>query len=91
MGSRTHGCYLSSTVFDGARAFEGVTPDLDLHLSRVNFSAEKMLLKPVVPVDMWRALTAEGLERFDPNAELYIRPMNWADGGGGGGSAVTPK
>ncbi len=33
MGPRTHGAWLGSTVFDGARAFEGVTPDLGLHLA----------------------------------------------------------
>ena len=91
MGSRTHGCYLASTVFDGARAFEGVTPDLDLHLSRVNYSAEKMLLKPVVSQDMWLGLAAEGVARFDRNAELYIRPMYWADGGSGGGVRFDPE
>jgi len=32
MGSRTHGLWLGSTGFDGARAFEGVTPDLDRHV-----------------------------------------------------------
>ena len=31
--------WLGSTVFDGARAFEGVTPDLDRHCARVNESA----------------------------------------------------
>ena len=36
MGPRTHGAWLGSVVFDGARAFEGVTPDLDLHFERVN-------------------------------------------------------
>jgi branched-chain amino acid aminotransferase len=36
MGPRTHGLWLGSTVFDGARAFEGVTPDLDRHCARVN-------------------------------------------------------
>ena len=35
-GPRTHGLWLGSTVFDGARAFEGVTPDLDRHRARVN-------------------------------------------------------
>ncbi len=32
MGPRTHAAWLGSSVFDGARAFEGVTPDLDRHL-----------------------------------------------------------
>jgi branched-chain amino acid aminotransferase len=36
MGSRTHAAWLCSVVFDGARAFEGVTPDLALHCARVN-------------------------------------------------------
>ena len=29
MGPRSHAFWLGSSVFDGARAFEGVTPDLD--------------------------------------------------------------
>ena len=48
MGARTHAAWLGSSVFDGARAFEGVTPDLDLHCARVNQSAKAMYLKPVV-------------------------------------------
>ena len=90
MGARTHGAWMASTVFDGARAFEGVTPDLDLHFARVNYSAEKMLLKPVVSLDAWLDLAAEGLKRFDPKAELYIRPMYWADGGVAGGVKFDP-
>ncbi len=34
MGPRTHAAWLGSTVFDGARAFEGVAPDLDRHWAR---------------------------------------------------------
>ena len=48
MGPRTHAAWLGSMVFDGARAFEGVTPDLELHCARVNRSAEIFLLKPLV-------------------------------------------
>ena len=47
-GPRTHAVWLGSSVFDGARAFEGVTPDLDLHCARVNASAPKLFLKPLV-------------------------------------------
>jgi branched-chain amino acid aminotransferase len=36
MGVPTHAGWLGASVFDGARAFEGVTPDLDLHFERVN-------------------------------------------------------
>jgi branched-chain amino acid aminotransferase len=91
MGPRTHGAWLGSTVFDGARAFEGVTPDLDLHCARVNASAAKFKLKPVVPVETWIGLTREGVARFDRNAELYIRPMYWAQTGIGGGVRFDPE
>ena len=36
LGPRTHAAWLGSMVFDGARAFEGVTPDLELHCARAN-------------------------------------------------------
>jgi branched-chain amino acid aminotransferase len=79
MGPRTHAAWLCSVVFDGARAFEGVTPDLDLHCARVNDSAKKLFLKPTVSVEKWMKLTREGLSRFDKDASLYIRPMYWAE------------
>src|SRR5947209_1585218 len=47
MGARSHATWLGSMVFDGARTFEGVTPDLDLHCGRVNRSAEAFMLKPM--------------------------------------------
>jgi branched-chain amino acid aminotransferase len=79
MGSRTHAAWLCSVVFDGARAFEGVTPDLDLHCARVNDSAKKLFLKPSVSVETWMKLAHEGIARFDQNIALYIRPMYWAE------------
>ena len=91
MGPRTHAAWLGSTVFDGARAFENVTPDLEAHCARVNHSAEKFLLKPVVPVETWAGLALEGVARFDPDAALYIRPMYWADQGFGGGVKFDPE
>ncbi|HWG05463.1 MAG TPA: branched-chain amino acid aminotransferase [Beijerinckiaceae bacterium] len=81
MGVRTHGAWLGSSVFDGARAFEGVTPDLALHCARVNNSAKAMDLKPVVPTETWIGLAREGLKRFEGDAELYIRPLYWAEEG----------
>jgi branched-chain amino acid aminotransferase len=81
MGARTHAVWLGSSVFDGARAFEGVTPDLGLHCARINESAKAMFLKPVVGTDEWLGLVSEGLKRFDKDAALYIRPMYWAETG----------
>jgi branched-chain amino acid aminotransferase len=91
LGPRTHAAWLGSMVFDGARAFEGVTPDLDLHLSRINNSAREMLLDPVVSLDWWRTLVEQGLKRFPVDAQLYIRPMYWAEEGFGGGVRFDPS
>jgi branched-chain amino acid aminotransferase len=82
MGVRSHAAWLCSVVFDGARAFEGVTPDLELHCARVNDSARKLFLKPTVSVEEWVRLAKEGIERFHKDASLYIRPMYWAEKGG---------
>ena len=89
LGPRSHAFWLGSSVFDGARAFEGVTPDLDLHLERVNASALAMNLKPTMSVGEMMELTAEGVAKFPSGTPLYIRPMYWAEEGGA--SAVAPN
>jgi branched-chain amino acid aminotransferase len=86
MGVRTHAAWLCTSVFDGARAFEGVAPDLDLHCARVNASAKVMSLKPLIATETWIGLAREGLKRFDRNAELYIRPMYWPEDAVPGGA-----
>jgi branched-chain amino acid aminotransferase len=91
MGVRTHAAWLCTSVFDGARAFEGVSPDLDLHCARINGSAKAMCLKPDVAVETWVALVREGLKRFDRDAELYIRPMYWAEDAASGAVRPDPE
>jgi len=91
MGPRTHATWLGSTVFDGARTFEGVTPDLEAHMARVNDSARRFNLKPVVPLETWVALAREGIARFAPDDALYIKPMYWPDMGLGGGVKFDPE
>ena len=91
MGPRTHAAWLGTSVFDGARAFEGVTPDLDLHCARINKSVVAMCLDAVVPAETWMGLVHEGLKRFDRDAELYIRPMYWAEEGAPGGVRPDPE
>ncbi len=81
LGPRSHAFWLASMVFDGARAFEGVTPDLDLHCARVNRSALALGLKPTMAPEAIIALAHEGIERFSPLTALYIRPMYWAEQG----------
>ncbi len=82
IGPRTHAFWLGSSVFDGARSFEGVSPDVDRHFARVNQSAAALGLKATVSVDEWQGLLAEGLKKFQSNEAIYIRPMYWAEQGG---------
>jgi branched-chain amino acid aminotransferase len=82
LGPRSHALWLGSSVFDGARAFEGVMPDLDRHCARVNASARTLGLEPSVDVETMVGLTREGVKRFAPGVALYIRPMYWAEQGG---------
>ena len=82
LGPRSHAFWLGSMVFDGARAFEGVTPDLDLHCARVNHSAIALCLKPTMTASRIIELAHEGIARFGKKPELYIRPMYWAEASG---------
>jgi branched-chain amino acid aminotransferase len=82
IGPRTHAFWLGSSVFDGARAFEGVTPDLDQHCARLNRSAQAMWLKPTMSPEAIHELALEGVKKFSKDAALYIRPMYWAERNG---------
>ena len=82
MGVRTHGAWLGSSVFDGARVFEGTAPDLDRHCARINRSAAAMGLKPNVEHGRIVELAREGAKKFGDGAALYIKPMYWGEGEG---------
>ena len=84
MNAADHGTWLGSLVFDGARAFDGLVPDLEPHMARVNASAKVMGLNPTLTTDELVALVRDGLTRFDPQAPVYIRPMYWSTEGGRG-------
>ena len=81
MTSDTNAAWLANTVFDGARAFEGVTPDLDLHCERVIRSALGLGLQPTRTAQEVLALALEGVALFPHGTPLYIRPMFWAEAG----------
>ncbi len=90
LGPRSHAMWLGTTVFDGARWFEGVAPDLDLHAKRVNASAIALGLKPTVSPERIVELTWDGLKKFDGKTAVYIRPMYWAEHGGYMGVPADP-
>ncbi len=81
IGPRDHAMWLASTVFDGARAFDRMVPDLDLHAQRVVRSAQRMGLAPTVDAQRIEELSREAIKRFPPQAELYVRPMFWGKEG----------
>ena len=91
VGPRSHVLWLGSSVFDGGRWFEGVSPDLDRHCARVNASALALGLKPTKTPEEILALALEGLKKFDGKTAVYIRPMYWAEDGGYMGVPADPE
>jgi branched-chain amino acid aminotransferase len=81
IGPTSHAMWLGSTVFDGARWFDGIAPDLDLHCQRVNRSALALGLKPVVTAEDIEDLAWEGCKKFDGKTAVYIKPMYWGEHG----------
>ena len=78
MRAADHGMWQGSSVFDGARYFDGVCPDLALHCARVNRSAEAMMITPTCEAADMVAIIREGLAAYGPGQAVYIRPMYWA-------------
>ena len=89
MRAADHGSWLGTTVFDGARFVNGLTPDLEPHCARANRSAEALLITPTVSAEEMVTLVRGGLKAFGVGAAVYIRPMYWALDGGP--TAVAPK
>jgi branched-chain amino acid aminotransferase len=81
LGASSQSTWLGSLVFDGARGFEGIYPDLDRHSARVNDSARTLGLKPTLTGEAIAGLAKDGLKKFAPDAAVYIRPMYWAEDG----------
>ncbi|MCR9257925.1 MAG: branched-chain amino acid aminotransferase [Alphaproteobacteria bacterium] len=81
VGPMTHGLMLSGFVFDGARAFEDTTPDLDLHCQRAVHSAIVSGFRPDIEAGAIHELAQEGVAKFDKGTQLYIRPVFYAESG----------
>ena len=78
MRAADHGAWLGTTVFDGARYFDGSAPDLLPHCQRVNASARALDLEPSVDAGDMVDIVREGIKGFADDQALYIRPMYWA-------------
>jgi len=81
LGPRTHAMWMSSVVFDGARYFNSVAPDLDRHMARCVRSAELLGLKPTMAAEEIERLAIDGIGKFNADSQLYINPFFYADDG----------
>lgn len=77
-GPMDHAFWMASVVFDGARAFEGLAPDLTPHCERVVRSARTMLLEPKEDATRVEELCREALADLPRDRAYYIRPMFFA-------------
>ena len=77
-GPMDHAFWMSSMVFDGARAFGGLAPDLKPHCERLIRSAESMLLAPPIGADEVDGLCREAIRKLPKDGEYYVRPMFFA-------------
>ncbi|HEY4135303.1 MAG TPA: branched-chain amino acid aminotransferase [Alphaproteobacteria bacterium] len=81
LGPMANAFWMASVAFDGARAFAGVAPDLERHAARLVRSAKVLGLAPTLSADDIAARAWDGIGKFAPGAELYIRPVFYADEG----------
>lgn len=89
MRAADHGMWQGSSIFDGARFFDGVVPDLAKHCARANASAQVLMITPTVDAAEMEAIIREGLRAYSPTQAVYVRPMYWALEGSDLG--VSPK
>lgn len=80
-GPMDHAFWMSSTVFDGARSFQGMAPDLDKHCARLARSARALGFEPTMETEEVLDLCTQAVRKLPKESELYIRPMYFARGG----------
>jgi branched-chain amino acid aminotransferase len=86
LGLMDNATWMSSVAFDGARAFDGVVPDIEAHAARLVRSAKVIGLGPKLDAEQIAARMREGVARFPTGTHLYIRPLFYAAEG-----FVVPK
>jgi branched-chain amino acid aminotransferase len=86
LGPMDHAMWMASVAFDGARAFDGLAPDLDRHCERLIDSTRKMLLEPTLSAGEIEELCKDAIRRLPGSEALYVRPMFYATRG-----FVTPE
>jgi len=59
-----HATWLMGGIFDGARAFDGVTPDLDLHCRRSVRSATNVGLRSPLSAGEIEEICRDGIAKY---------------------------
>lgn len=78
LGPMDQSFWFATMVFDGARSFDGVAPDLDLHCQRLFRSASVMRFSPPLDVDEVIDIGLRAAAHFPRDSALYIRPILFA-------------
>ena len=81
MGIWDHAIWMGAAIFDGARAFEGVTPDLELHCQRTIRSAEAIGLRSPLSAGEIEDVIREGIAKYPKGSALYLRPFLYSEEG----------
>ncbi len=81
LGPHDQAFWFATQIFDGARAFEGVVPDLDRHCERAIRSARVMGYEPCMEASEIIDIALEGCAKFPAGSELYVRPIFYPGGG----------
>ncbi len=78
MGPLDQSFWFATMIFDGARAFDGVMPDIERHMNRCLNSARVMGMEPKETVEDLIELAADMARKFPADKQLYIRPTYWS-------------
>ncbi len=79
IGPLSHGSWMGSPVFDGARCFNGMAPDLMEHCARIIRSSKAMLMNPEVTPEKIYEISKIGIKKLGVKKDIYIRPLIWAE------------
>ena len=77
MGPMDQSFWFATMIFDGARSFDGVLPDIERHCGRCLNSARIMGMEPKESVEDLIELTITMARKFPRYMQLYIRPTYW--------------
>ncbi len=81
LGPMDHAMWMASSVFDGARIFDGRGPDIDRHCARLVDSAGKMLLEPTHSAAEVHEIVVDAFKKLPRDRAYYVRPMFYATRG----------